>query len=181
MMETPWSHFANSDEVQSLYDSLAEKSNLRCLGMYYYGSREVTTNKYAAKTPAELKGCKLRVPDSEMAMAYGAALGATPVVMSLGEVYMGIQQGVVDGQENPLPTINSNAFYEVCDNLLMTDHVIAAVTYTMDENVWKSMPADLQDIVKECVFTSCDSITKDIQAQEAETSGYTQRKRYEYC
>ena len=160
--------FANSDEVQSLYDSLAEKSNLRCLGMYYYGSREVTTNKYAAKTPAELKGCKLRVPDSEMAMAYGAALGATPVVMSLGEVYMGIQQGVVDGQENPLPTINSNAFYEVCDNLLMTDHVIAAVTYTMDENVWKSMPADLQDIVKECVFKSCDSITKDIQAQEAE-------------
>ena len=81
---------------------------------------------------------------------------------------MGIQQGVVDGQENPLPTINSNAFYEVCDNLLMTDHVIAAVTYTMDKNVWKSMPADLQDIVKECVFKSCDSITKDIQAQEAE-------------
>lgn len=47
--------FANSDEVQSLYDSLAEKSNLRCLGMYYYGSREVTTNKYAAKTPDDLK------------------------------------------------------------------------------------------------------------------------------
>ena len=44
---------------------------------------------------------------------------------------MGIQQGVVDGQENPLPTIDANAFYEVCDNLLMTDHVIAAVTYTL--------------------------------------------------
>ena len=100
MMETPWSH--SQIAMKSLYDSLAEKSNLRCLGMYYYGSREVTTNKYAAKTPAELKGCKLRVPDSEMAMAYGAALGATPVVMSLGEVYMGIQQGVVDGGE-PAP------------------------------------------------------------------------------
>lgn len=168
--------FANSDEVQSLYDSLAEKSNLRCLGMYYYGSREVTTNKFAATTPDELKGCKLRVPDSEMAMAYGAALGATPVVMSLGEVYMGIQQGVVDGQENPLPTINSNAFYEVCDNLLMTDHVIAAVTYTMDESVWQSMPEDLQEIVKGCVVDSCESITKDIQAQEAELQNTLKEK-----
>lgn len=160
--------FANGEEVQTLYDSLAAASNLRCLGMYYYGSREVTVNGFEATEPSGLSGCKLRVPDSEMAMAYGAALGATPTVMSLGEVYMGIQQGVVDGQENPLPTINSNAFYEVCNNLLMTDHVIAAVTYTMDEKVWQSMPADLQEIVMNCVHESCEAITDDIQAQEAE-------------
>jgi len=159
--------FANGEEVQSLYDSLAQASNLRCLGMYYYGSREVTVKGFAATEPSGLSGCKLRVPDSEMAMAYGAALGATPTVMSLGEVYMGIQQGVVDGQENPLPTIDSNAFYEVCDNLLMTDHVIAAVTYTMDEKVWQSMPADLQEIILDCVHESCESITDDIQEQEA--------------
>lgn len=159
--------FANGEEVQSLYDSLAEASNLRCLGMYYYGSREVTVNGYAATDPSGLKGCKLRVPDSEMALAYGEALGATPTVMSLGEVYMGIQQGVVDGQENPLPTINANAFYEVCDNLLMTDHVIAAVTYTIDNNKWNSMPEDLQEVVLQCVRESCESITKDIQEQEA--------------
>ena len=160
--------FANSEEVQPLYDKLAKESNLRVLGMYYYGSREVTTNGYAATKPSELSGCKLRVPDSEMSMAYGAALGATPTVMSLGEVYMGIQQGVVDGQENPLPTINSNAFYEVCDNLLMTDHVIAAVTYTMDNKVWESMPEDLQAIIMECVGDSMEFITDGIQAQEAE-------------
>lgn len=159
--------FANSDKVQELYDSLAAASNLRCLGMYYYGSREVTVNGFPAKDPSGLAGCKLRVPDSEMAMAYGAALGATPTVMSLGEVYMGIQQGVVDGQENPLPTIDSNAFYEVCDNLLMTDHVIAAVTYTIDNKVWESMPEDLQSVILDCVRESCDSITKDIQEQEA--------------
>lgn len=168
--------FANGEEVQSLYDSLAEASNLRCLGMYYYGSREVTVNGFAATDPSGLKGCKLRVPDSEMALAYGAALGATPTVMSLGEVYMGIQQGVVDGQENPLPTINSNAFYEVCDNLLMTDHVIAAVTYTIDNNVWKSMPEDLQAIIMDCVHESCESITDDIQAQEAELTTTLQEK-----
>ena len=159
--------FANSDEVQKLYDGLAASSNLRVLGMYYYGSREVTVKGFPATVPSGLKGCKLRVPDSEMAMAYGAALGATPTVMSLGEVYMGIQQGVVDGQENPLPTIDANAFYEVCDNLLMTDHVIAAVTYTMDESVWQSMPADLQEIVRSCVYESCESITQAIQDQEA--------------
>lgn len=159
--------FANGEEVQTLYDDLAAASNLRVLGMYYYGSREVTVKGFPATDPSGLKGCKLRVPDSEMAMAYGAALGATPTVMSLGEVYMGIQQGVVDGQENPLPTIEANAFYEVCDNLLMTDHVIAAVTYTMDEQIWQSMPADLQEIVQNCVYESCDSITQSIQDQEA--------------
>lgn len=168
--------FANGEEVQALYDSLAEATNLRCLGMYYYGSREVTVNGFAATDPSGLKGCKLRVPDSEMALAYGAALGATPTVMSLGEVYMGIQQGVVDGQENPLPTIDSNAFYEVCDNLLMTDHVIAAVTYTIDNNVWNSMPEDLQAIIMDCVHESCESITDGIQAQEAELATSLQEK-----
>lgn len=159
--------FANGEEVQSLYDSLAAATNLRCLGMYYYGSREVTVNGFAATEPSGLAGCKLRVPDSEMALAYGAALGATPTVMSLGEVYMGIQQGVVDGQENPLPTINANAFYEVCDNLLMTDHVIAAVTFTIDNSKWESMPEDLQAIILDCVHESSDAITKAIQEQEA--------------
>ena len=91
--------------------------------------------------------------------------------MALGEVYMGIQQGVVDGQENPLPTINANAYYEVCDNLLMTDHVIAAVTYTIDNQVWESMPEDLQQIVRDCVQESCKSISEDIKAQEEELAG----------
>ncbi|MBQ6374674.1 MAG: DctP family TRAP transporter solute-binding subunit [Clostridia bacterium] len=159
--------FTNSEEVQPLYDALAESSNLRVLGMYYYGARKVTTKGFAATTPAELAGCKLRVPDSEMALAYGAALGATPTVMSLGEVYMGIQQGVVDGQENPLPTINSNAFYEVCDQLLMTDHVIAAVTYTIDNAVWSKLPEDIQATIKTCVEESCAAITAAIQEQEA--------------
>ena len=163
--------FANSDEVQPLYDSLAEASNLRVLGMYYYGAREVTVKGFPATDPSGLAGCKLRVPDSEMALAYGAALGATPTVMALGEVYMGIQQGVVDGQENPLPTINANAYYEVCDNLLMTDHVIAAVTYTIDNQVWESMPEDLQQIVRDCVQESCMSISEDIKAQEEELAG----------
>ncbi len=159
--------FGNSEEIQPLYDELAKTSNLRVLGMYYYGSREVTVNGFQAKDPSGLKGCKLRVPDSQMAMAYGQALGATPTVMSLGEVYMGIQQGVVDGQENPLPTIDANAFYEVCDNLLMTDHVISAVCYVVDEKTWQSMPAELQEIVLDCVHESCNKITADIQEQEA--------------
>ena len=158
--------FANGEDVQELYDSLAASSNLRVLGMMYYGAREVSVKGYPATDPSGLAGCKLRVPDSEMAMLYGEALGATPTVMALGEVYMGIQQGVVD-QENPLPTIYSNAYYEVCDNLLMTDHVIAAVAYTIDESVWQSMPEDLQAIVKECALESCDAVSQAIKEQEA--------------
>jgi tripartite ATP-independent transporter DctP family solute receptor len=154
--------FANGDKCAALWENIAKESNLRMVGMSYYGIREVCDNGYPATTPAEFAGCKLRVPDSEMALAYGAALGATPTVMSLGEVYMGIQQGVVDGQENPLPTIQANAYYEVCDNLVLTDHVCAPICVTFDDKVWGALPEDLQKVLKDTIVSSCGDICQDV-------------------
>lgn len=144
--------FANSEEARvQLWDVLAERTNLRVVNSAYYGSRHVTANKFAATTPEEFAGCKLRAPDSEMAMKYVEALGATPTVMALSEVYLALQQGVVDGQENPLTTIDSWAFYEVCDNLILTGHVQAGLALIFSDEIWASFPDDLKEVLEGCI------------------------------
>lgn len=144
--------FANSEEAKTrLWDVLAEKTNLRVVDTAYYGSRHVTTNKYAATSPAEFSGCKLRAPDSDMAMRYVEALGATPTVMALSEVYLALQQGAVDGQENPLTTIDNWALYEVCDNLILTGHVQAGLALIFSDELWQSFPEDLREVLNGCI------------------------------
>jgi tripartite ATP-independent transporter DctP family solute receptor len=160
--------FANGDKANELWDELAKVSNLRVLGTIYYGTREMTNNGYKGKTPQEMKGLKLRVPDSEMAIAYGKALGASPVAMSFGEVYMGLQQGVIDGQENPVPTIYDNAFYEVQKNLILTGHVVAAVCITIDEQLWKSMSKNMRKNIQKVVREQCKMISNSVKNQEEE-------------
>lgn len=176
MMEAPYVFedadnllaFANSEDGNKyLWDPLSEASNLRVVATSYYGARNVTTNGFNATTPADLEGCKLRVPDSTMALLYGEGLGATPTVMALSEVYLGLQQGTVDGQENPLPTIYSYAFYEVCDYLLLTGHVQAGLSLMFNQDLWDSFPADLQEVILDCLNTEFVIGMKDgIIAQE---------------
>ena len=101
-------------------------------------------------------GCKLRVPDSEMAMAYGAALGATPVVMSLGEVYMGIQQGVVDGQENPYMNIVGNNLQEVQKYVVETNHVGHIIVFFMNNDLYQSLPDNTKALLDECAAEAAE-------------------------
>jgi C4-dicarboxylate-binding protein DctP len=160
--------FANSEEAMPLWDQMAEESNLRLLSMIYYGTRQITNNGYAATIPEEMNGCKLRVPDTEIAIQYGKGLGASPTPMSFGEVYMSLQQGVIDGQENPLTTIKSSAFYEVQENLVLSGHVVAAVGYIINEETWQSMPEDLQAIIMEEALKSSEELSQTIADQEAD-------------
>lgn len=159
--------FANSEKAQPLWNELAKKSNLRVLGVIYYGTRHMTNNGFEGKIPEDFNGLKLRVPDQQMALSYGKVLGASPVAMSFGEVYMGLQQGVIDGQENPLPTIWDNALYEVQENLVMTGHVIAAVAITIDENKWQSMSQETQNIIKENVQKYAVKTSNSVKRQES--------------
>src|SRR5690606_38092405 len=78
----------------------------------YYGTRQVTANKPILH-PSDMQGLKIRVPNAPAYTLFPNATGANPTPMALGEVYLGLQQGVVDAQENPLPTIRSAQFHEV--------------------------------------------------------------------
>ncbi len=158
--------FANGTKGKMLWDEQAEKTNIRNLGMLYYGTRHITTSTVAAMTPADMAGLKLRVPDQPMSLAYGKGLGAKPTPMAFGEVYLALQQGVVDGQENPIPTIVSAKFNEVQDNLVLSGHVIASVGIIISEKRYQSLPEDLQVILSECVLGGVERISQQIMDAE---------------
>jgi len=132
-------------------NELVAKRGMRILGTTYYGTRHLTTSNKAVKTPADLVGFKLRVPENDVFKAMAEAWGAKPTPMNFGELYLALKQGTVDGQENPLPTIKSGKFDEVQKYLVLTGHIITPRLVVVNEAFWKQLkPADqkiLQDAV----------------------------------
>jgi tripartite ATP-independent transporter DctP family solute receptor len=127
---------------QAYWDTLAKKSGLRVLDVWYLGTRELDLTKRAGpvKTPADLKGIKLRMPNTEPWLDVGRALGANPTPMAFGEVYLGLSTGTIDGQDNPIPTDYNEKFFEVTHYLVLTDHVIGYLTPVINEKLWQEMP-----------------------------------------
>jgi tripartite ATP-independent transporter DctP family solute receptor len=132
-------------------NELVAKRGMRILGTTYYGTRHLTTSNKLVKTPADLVGFKLRVPENDVFKAMAEAWGAKPTPMNFGELYLALKQGTVDGQENPLPTIKSGKFDEVQKYLVLTGHIITPRLVVVNEAFWKQLkPADqkiLQDAV----------------------------------
>ena len=123
---------------------LLEKGGLRILSTYYYGARNLTTTKTKVTKPADLKGLKIRAVPNEMSLAVVTGLGAAPTPVAIAEAFQAMRQGVVDGQENPLPTIWSQKFYEVQGYLMMTRHQMIPEPYLINEKVWQGLSAEDQ-------------------------------------
>jgi C4-dicarboxylate-binding protein DctP len=115
----------------------------------YYGTRHVTTTKTPATTPADLKGLKLRCPDQPMFVGVTSVMGATPTPMAFAEVYLALQQGVADGQENPAAAITSMKFYEVQKYLVKTGHIIQGNHIFGSTKTLSKLPEDIQQVIAE--------------------------------
>jgi len=133
-------------EVGQELEDLMLQSGMRCLGYFTRGPRNVTSNK-EIKTPDDLKGFIIRTPQSPMTVAAFEAMGAKPTPMAFGEVFTSLQQGVIDGQENPLAMIKTGAFSEVQKYVVRTEHLRAWVYIAMGEEKFQSLPEDLQQVV----------------------------------
>lgn len=140
-----------SEVGQELYQGLLDASGMRVLGTLYYGTRHVTTADTPVRKPEDLNGLKLRAPDMPQSVANAKAMGANPTPMAFAEVYQGLQQGVVDGQENPIATIASMKFYEVQDYLALTGHVVQATPIVISDQVFSSLTAEEQEILANAV------------------------------
>jgi TRAP-type transport system periplasmic protein len=113
------------------------------LGYWDNGIRHVTNNKRPIKTPADIKGLKIRTPPDSMTMDIMQALGADAQQIKFSELYVALQQGVVDGQENPLTNIASAKLYEVQKYLSLTGHKYEANPFVMSKRSWERLsPAD---------------------------------------
>jgi TRAP-type C4-dicarboxylate transport system substrate-binding protein len=112
---------------------------MRILGSTYYGRRHVTSGSKAIKTVDDMKGFKLRIPEVDTFRAMTEAWGAKPTPMNFGELYLALSQGAVDGEENPLPTIQSAKLYEVQKYLILTGHVITPRLVAINEAIWAAL------------------------------------------
>lgn len=133
---------------QKLEALMKEHANMRALGYFERGPRNVTANK-PIKTVADMKGLVIRVPASPITVAAMEALGAKPTPMAFAEVFTSLQQGTIQAQENPLSMIKTGNFYEVQKYLCRTEHLLSYVYIAMSNSKFESLPADLQVLVAE--------------------------------
>lgn len=131
-------------------NELFAKVNVRILGTFYYGTRQLTTGK-PVRTLADLKGMKIRVPQVDLYVKMIQSWGAAATPMNINELYMALQTGTVDGQENPLTTFESYKFYEVVKNVTLTNHIICPNMVFMNAEVWDEMSDHDKNVVQEAI------------------------------
>ena len=122
-----WKAFSTSPLFAELGEGYRAKSGgNKVVAITYYGERHVTSNKPINK-PEDMKGLKIRVPDAPLYTMFPRAVGANPTPIAFAEVYLALQNGTVDAQENPLPTIDAKKFYEVQKYIVLTGHITDAL------------------------------------------------------
>jgi tripartite ATP-independent transporter DctP family solute receptor len=174
--EQGWHLYDTSPWVKQWFANLQAK-NIRILSVFEAGFRQVTANR-PVQTPADVKGMKIRIAKSEVYLWLWSALGANPTVMSLGEVYIALQQGTVDAQENPIPTIHVQKFYEVAKHISLTNHIYAPIPLCVTEKRWQSFsPADQAAVLnaaqeasawhRKAVVAEDDKMLAEMQAKGA--------------
>jgi tripartite ATP-independent transporter DctP family solute receptor len=143
----------NGEIGEQIFEDVAKKTGVRPLAAFYLGTRQLNLVEKVGpvRHPDDMKGVKLRTPTSPAWIALGKALGGNPTPMSFGEVYMGLKTGTIEGQDNPLPTDLNAKFYEVTKYIVLTDHVVNAVWPTINENKWKSLTPEDQELVMKAI------------------------------
>jgi TRAP-type transport system periplasmic protein len=122
--------------LEPMNAQLVAKRDMRVIGSTYYGTRHVTSGSRAVKTVADMQGFKLRIPEVDTYRAMAEAWGARATPMNIGELYLALSQGAVDGQENPLPTIQSSKLFEVQKHLVLTAHIMSPRLIAINESAW---------------------------------------------
>lgn len=122
---------------------------IQMLGYSDAGFRELTTNKKVTKLE-DLQGQKIRVMTNKYHIAYWNSLGAAATPMQFTEVFMGLQQGTIDGEENPYMNIVGNNVQEVQKYVVETNHVGHIITFFMNKDVYNSLPDNVRKLVDEC-------------------------------
>jgi len=137
--------FFASDVGAEMKKMAEDQLKIRILGPTFFGTRQVGLKpKKKINTPADMAGIKLRMPPGEAWQFLGRALGANPTPMAYAEVYTGLQSGAIDGQDNPLPNVQNQKFYEVMSQIVLTSHLVGFDLLTVSSKVWSDMSADKQ-------------------------------------
>jgi len=125
-----------------------EAQGYEVVAVWENGFRNITNNVKPIGVPADLQGIKLRTPKGEWRVKMFKAYGANPTPMALSEVFVALQTGVIDGQENPFTQIYSQNFHEVQKYLSLSGHVYTPAYLLTGKKTWEGLPADVREILK---------------------------------
>ncbi|RTQ94129.1 TRAP transporter substrate-binding protein [Lysinibacillus telephonicus] len=152
---------------QEIYGSLIDK-NIRIIGHFENGMRHVTSNKELVEKPEDLKGLSIRTPEIQILIDIFNQVGANPTPMAFGELYMALQQGTVDAQENPITNIYASKFYEVQDYLSLTGHSYSSTDIAISDQLWSSLTEEQQSLIQECMDEAVAYQRELVRTQEEE-------------
>ena len=159
--------YAKSDVFKELSKGYDDKTGNHIMALTYYGARHVTSNAaHPVAKPDDMKGLKIRVPDAPAYLAFPKALGANPTPIAFAEVYLALQNGTVDAQENPLPTIEAKKFYEVQKNISLTGHIIDSLLTIMSPSTWNKLSPEDRKTFNEVLTEAADKTGREIIASE---------------
>lgn len=157
----------DSELMATVFDELASASGLRVQSGWYYGTRQVTANKEISE-PADMKGLKIRTPDAPMYLKNTEIMGGTATPMALSEVYLGLQQGVIEAQENPLPTIATAKLNEVQQVVNLTGHMVQGVFLATQDSLNERLSDAQNEALQEALQTATAAVQDCVETQETD-------------
>ena len=160
-----WKAYRDSKLFRDIAKGYEDKTKHKVITLTYYGQRMVTANK-EIKKPEDMKGMKLRVPPAPLFLMFTKSVGANATPIAFAEVYLALQQGTVDGQENPLPTIMAKKFYEVQSHIMLTGHITESLLTIVGSQVWAKLSDDEKKIFDEVLSQAAVKATDQIRASE---------------
>ena len=158
--------YTKSDVFKRLAQGYEDKTGNRITAVTYYGTRHTTANKQIT-TCSDLEGVKMRVPDVPAYLAMPQSCGANTAPIAFAEVYLALQNGTVDAQENPLTTIEAKKFYEVQTNIALTGHIVDHLNTVVSKSRWASLSDEDKVIFSDVMREAAERATKIVQEREA--------------
>jgi tripartite ATP-independent transporter DctP family solute receptor len=167
--------YTKSDVFRDLARGYEEKTGHQILSVTYYGARHTSSNK-PIKACADMKGLKIRVPDVPAYLAMPRACGANTSPIAFAEVYLALQNGTVEAQENPLTTIEAKKFFEVQKHIALTGHIVDHLNTVVAKGLWAKLTDEDRKIFREVALEAAQRATAEIKAKEKELVGFFRDK-----
>jgi tripartite ATP-independent transporter DctP family solute receptor len=159
--------YAKSPVFKEIVDGYRDKTGIQILAYTYYGARHTTANKPILDCAA-MKGLKIRVPDVPIYRNTPEACGANATPIAFAEVYLALQNGTVEAQENPLPTIEAKKFYEVNKHIMLTGHIVDGLVTQVAPHVWTKLSDAEKKVFTDVALEAAARATAQIKKREAE-------------
>jgi tripartite ATP-independent transporter DctP family solute receptor len=167
--------YTKSDVFKRLAQGYEEASGNHITAVTYYGTRHTTSNRPIVKC-ADMQGLKMRVPDVPAYLAMPRACGANTTPIAFAEVYLALQNGTVEAQENPLTTIEAKKFYEVQKHIVLTGHIVDHLNTLISKTLWSQLSDADKQIFTEVMQQAAERATKIIEEREQKLVGTFKEK-----